>query len=69
MQNLLKVSNDSHETGMDPSGLVDMFEKQGLLAKQGNRLKYVDLAGNEHPTIQTMGRRKLHLIITNTASW
>ena len=26
-----------------------MFEKQGLLVKQGNRLKYVDLAGNEHP--------------------
>ena len=38
-----------YETGMDPySGLVDMFEKQGLLVKQGNRLKYVDLAGNEH---------------------
>jgi hypothetical protein len=38
-----------YETGMNPySGLVDLFEKKGLLVKQGNRLKYVDLAGNEH---------------------
>jgi hypothetical protein len=34
---------------MNPySGLVELFEKKGLLTKQGNRLKYVDLAGNEH---------------------
>jgi hypothetical protein len=38
-----------YETGMNPySGLVDLFEKKGLLVKQGNRLKYVDLTGNEH---------------------
>jgi len=38
-----------YETGMNPdSGLVELFEKQGLLEKQGNRLKYIDLAGNEH---------------------
>ena len=38
-----------YETGMDPySGLVDMFEKKGLLTKQGNRLKYVDKDGKEH---------------------
>jgi hypothetical protein len=38
-----------YETGMNPySGLVELFEKKGLLVKQGNRLKYVDLAGNEH---------------------
>ena len=38
-----------YETGMNPySGLVEQFEKEGLLEKQGNRLKYVDLAGNEH---------------------
>ena len=37
-----------YETGMDPySGLVDMFEKQGLLVKDGNRLKYVNSAGEE----------------------
>jgi hypothetical protein len=37
-----------YETGMDPySGLLDMFEKQELLVKQGNRLKYVTPAGDE----------------------
>jgi recombination protein RecA len=37
-----------YETGMDPySGLFDMFEKRGLLEKQGNRYKYVDSEGNE----------------------
>jgi hypothetical protein len=37
-----------YETGMDPySGLLDMFEAQGLLVKQGNRLKYVTLDGEE----------------------
>ena len=38
-----------YETGMDPySGLVDLFEKKGLLNKSGNRLKYVDSQGKEH---------------------
>jgi hypothetical protein len=38
-----------YETGMNPySGLVELFKKKGLLVKQGNRLKYVDLAGKEH---------------------
>ena len=38
-----------YETGMDPySGLVDMFEKHGLLKQQGNRLKFVDSTGKEH---------------------
>jgi RecA/RadA recombinase len=38
-----------YETGMDPySGLVDLFEAKGLLQKDGNRLKYVDLNGEEH---------------------
>ena len=37
-----------YETGMDPySGLFDMFQKRGLLEKQGNRYKYVDSEGNE----------------------
>jgi len=37
-----------YESGMDPySGLLDMFEKQGLLTKQGNRLKYTTHAGDE----------------------
>jgi len=38
-----------YETGMDPySGLVDLFEKKGLLVKDGNRLRYTDSAGVEH---------------------
>ena len=37
-----------YETGMDPySGLLEMFEKQGLLVKQGNRLKYTSANGQE----------------------
>ena len=37
-----------YETGMDPySGLLDLFEKQELLTKQGNRLKYTTAAGEE----------------------
>ena len=38
-----------YDTGMDPySGLVDLFEKKGVLKQQGNRLKYIDSAGKEH---------------------
>tara|TARA_B100000424_G_scaffold271067_1_gene272342 strand:- start:1730 stop:2803 length:1074 start_codon:yes stop_codon:yes gene_type:complete len=38
-----------YETGMNPySGLVDLFEKQGILRKDGNRLLYVDSNGEEH---------------------
>lgn len=36
-----------YSTGMNPySGLTDMFEKQGLLKKDGNRLAYTQLDGN-----------------------
>ncbi len=35
-----------YETGMDPySGLFDLFEKQGLLTKSGNRYQYVTSDG------------------------
>ena len=38
-----------YETGMNPySGLVDLFEKKGILSKDGNRLKYVDSKKTEH---------------------
>ena len=38
-----------YETGMNPySGLVDLFEAKGILTQQGNRLKYIDLNGEEH---------------------
>jgi hypothetical protein len=34
---------------MDPySGLVDLFEKQGVMVQSGNRLKYIDSKGKEH---------------------
>ena len=37
-----------YETGMNPySGLVDLFEKKGILVKEGNRLTYVDSKGTE----------------------
>ena len=37
------------DTGMDPfSGLVELFEKKGILTQSGNRLKYIDAAGKEH---------------------
>ncbi len=37
-----------YETGMDPySGLLDLFEKKGVISQQGNRLKYVDSKGTE----------------------
>jgi hypothetical protein len=30
------------------SGLIDLFEKKGVLAKDGNKLKYMDKTGKEH---------------------
>lgn len=37
-----------YDTGMDPySGLVDLFERKGLLEKDGNRLKYSVTTGSE----------------------
>ena len=37
-----------YETGMDPySGLLDLFEKKGLIQQQGNRLKYITANGQE----------------------
>jgi hypothetical protein len=37
------------ETGMDPySGLIELFEKKGILVKDGNKLKYIDKSNVEH---------------------
>lgn len=37
------------EHGMDPySGLIEMFEKKGVLVKDGNKLKYTDKQGEVH---------------------
>ena len=38
-----------YESGMDPySGLVELFEKSGLLIKEGNKLKFIDIEGKEY---------------------
>jgi RecA/RadA recombinase len=37
-----------YDRGMDPhSGLLDMFEKQGIIVKDGNKLKYTPSSGEE----------------------
>lgn len=37
------------DTGMDEySGLIELFESKGVLAKDGNKLKYTDRSGKEH---------------------
>ena len=37
-----------YETGMNPySGLLELFEAKGVIVKQGNRLKYTTLEGEE----------------------
>ena len=37
-----------YETGMNPySGVVELFEAKGVIEKQGNRLKYVTMDGEE----------------------
>ena len=37
------------DTGMDAySGLVDLFEKKGVLVKDSTKMKYVDKSGKEH---------------------
>ena len=37
------------ETGMDPySGLIDLFEKKGVLVKDSTKMKYIDKTGKEH---------------------
>jgi hypothetical protein len=38
-----------YQEGMDPySGLFELFEKQQLITKEGNRYVYLDLSGVEH---------------------
>ncbi len=38
-----------YKTGMNPySGLVELFEKEGYLQKEGNRLKYTSPTGEEY---------------------
>jgi len=56
-----------YETGMNPySGLIELFEKKDLLVKQGNRLKYIDLKGEEHLDYRKawMTPEKMNLIMS-----
>ena len=59
-----------YETGMDPySGLVDLFEAKGILNKEGNRLKYVDLNGEVHLDYRKQWTgEKLNMIMTDIAN-
>ena len=51
-----------YEKGMDPySGLVDLFEKKGLLVKEGNRLKYIDKDGKEHKHYRKQWLSLIHI--------
>jgi len=54
-----------YATGMDPySGLVDLFEAEGLLVQQGNRLKFVDSSATEHLFYRKEWKDdKLHMIM------
>jgi len=57
-----------YETGMNPySGMVDMLEKQGILAQQGNRLKYVDPTTGEETLLYRKEWKddKLDMIMAN----
>jgi RecA/RadA recombinase len=58
-----------YETGMNPySGLVDLFEAKGLLKKDGNRLKYIDLNGEVHLEYRkNWDGEKLHMVMQDIA--
>jgi RecA/RadA recombinase len=53
------------ETGMDPySGLIDLFEKKGILVKESTKLKYIDRTGKEHKYFRSaINNNLLDLII------
>lgn len=54
------------ETGMDPySGLIDLFEKKGVLVKDGNKLRYIDNAGTEHKYFRKSVTHELLDLIMN----
>lgn len=52
------------DTGMDPrSGLFEMFEKKGLITREGNKYVYVDLEGVVHKYFQKEWRRNENGIV------
>lgn len=60
-----------YETGMDPyTGLIDMFEQEGLLVKDGNKLKYTALDGTEHKYFRKqITKDLLDLIMSEYDEW
>jgi hypothetical protein len=58
------------EAGLSPySGLLDLFESQDILQKDGNKLKYVSLDGTEHKYFRKqIGPELLDLIISEYAT-
>ena len=55
-----------YDTGMDPySGLLDLFEKWGIITQQGNRLKYIDSTGKEHLEYRKGWRSELLNFVMN----
>jgi RecA/RadA recombinase len=54
------------ETGMDPySGLIDLFEKKGILAKDSTKMKYIDRSGKEHKYFRSAIPNELLDLIMN----
>ena len=55
-----------YDTGMDPySGILDLFEKKGIITQQGNRLKYVDSKGKEHLEYRKQWKSELLSMVMN----
>ena len=51
---------------MDPfSGILDLFEKKGIITQQGNRLKYVDSKGKEHLEYRKQWKSELLSMVMN----
>ncbi len=57
-----------YDTGMDPySGCLDLFEKAGVIVKEGNKLKYQTKDGNEIKEFRkNWNHEKLQIVINET---
>jgi len=54
------------DKGMDPySGLFDLFEKKGILEKDGNKFKYIDFNGTEYKLFRKQFTPEILQIIMN----
>jgi RecA/RadA recombinase len=59
-----------YETGMNPySGLLDLFEKKGLITQSGNRLKYITAEGKELLDYRkNWGAENLEIVMSEVSS-